>query len=122
MSRGVRKEGLSRRHRFTARDSFRLLIKGPRKLRGQLAVLHVACGREGLSRFGISVPKRAAKSSVERNRIKRLARELFRKHAAKQAGIDVVVTLTNRFDRSQARALGMELSALLDQSPAKAGR
>lgn len=122
MSRGVRKEGLSRRHSFTARDSFRLLLKGPRKLRGRLAVLHVAPAQAGVSRFGISVPKRSAKSSVQRNRIKRLARELFRKHPAKHAGVDLVVTLTNHFEVGQARALIEELSVLLDDAPSKAGR
>ena len=37
MPRGARKEGYSRRHRFTARGSFGPILKGSRKLRGRFA-------------------------------------------------------------------------------------
>ena len=37
MSRGVRREGLSRRHRFRGQDCFRPLLRSPRKFTGTLA-------------------------------------------------------------------------------------
>lgn len=116
MSRGARKEGLSRRHRYTARDSFRAILRSPRKFRGTLAVLHVASTPSPAARFGISVPKRAAKAATCRNRIKRRARELFRRHPLKQAGLDLVVTLSTTFKVAQSDAFIEELSRLMDEA------
>jgi len=115
MSRGVRREGLSRRHRFRGRDSFRPVLRGSRKLSGNLAVLHLARGATPQSRFGISVGRRAAKSSADRNRVKRRARELFRRHELKRAQVDMVVTLTSRFDMAGVDDFLQELAQLMDR-------
>jgi len=93
MTRGARKEGLSRRHRFAGRGSYAAALRSPRKLRSQALLLHVAAGRPGVSRLGLVVPKRLARQSVDRNRLKRLARETFRRHAAKTAGLDLVLAI-----------------------------
>jgi ribonuclease P protein component len=93
MTRGARKEGLSRRHRFAGRGSFAPALRSSRKLRSQALLLHVATGRPGVSRLGLVVPKRLARQSVDRNRLKRLAREAFRRHAAKVAGLDLVLAM-----------------------------
>lgn len=93
MTRGARKEGLSRRHRFAGRGSFAPALRSPRKLRTPALLLHVASGLAGESRLGLVVPKRLARRSVDRNRLKRLAREAFRRHAVKAAGLDLVLAL-----------------------------
>ena len=119
MSRGVRREGLSRRHRFRGRDSFRPLLRSPRKFTGTYAVLHVSPAVTPASRFGISVGRRAAKRSVDRSYIKRRARETFRRHAAKHTPADFVVTLTSRFEFARTDALVEELGQLLDRVHAR---
>jgi len=58
------------------------------------------------------------RSSVHRNRIKRILRELFRRHAVKHAGLDLVVAL--RAKPAEAKALRDEVAALLDQALGKA--
>jgi ribonuclease P protein component len=93
MTRGARKEGLSRRHRFAGRGSYAPALRSSRKVRSQALLLHVATGRPGVSRLGLVVPKRLARHSVDRNRLKRLAREAFRRHAAKSAGLDLVLAM-----------------------------
>jgi ribonuclease P protein component len=65
------------------------------------------------------VGKRSAKSAVQRNRIKRRARELFRRHGLKQSKADLVVTLTSRFDISHIDQLMTELAGLLDSARAR---
>ena len=116
MSRGVRKEGLSRRHRFRGRDSFRPLLRGPRKYTGKYAVLHVSPAVTPAGRFGISVGRKTAKQAVERNRIKRCAREVFRRHELKLNNVDVVLTLTPRFKPDLVGELAMELGELMDRA------
>ncbi len=114
MPRSARKQGYSRRHRFTARGSFGAILRGKRKLRGGAAVLHVSPGPLKLSRLGIALTRRLVPSSVERNRVKRIVREIFRKHPAKQAGLDCVVTLRAKLVADGAPGVGLEIAQLLD--------
>ncbi len=99
MTRGARKEGLSRRHRFAGRGAFAPALRSRHKLRTPALLLHVAAGKPGESRLGLVVPKRLARRSVDRNRLKRLAREVFRRHAAKTAGLDLVLALREAVGR-----------------------
>ena len=114
MPGGARPQGLSRRHRFVARGSFGPVLGAARKVRGALAVVHAVPGADR-SRLGVALTRRLVPSSVERNRVKRVVREVFRRHAVKHAGVDCVVALRAAFVRSQAPALARELGALFDQ-------
>lgn len=122
MPRSPRSQGYSRRHRFTARGSFGPVLRASRKLRGQLAVLHVAAGREGCSRLGIALTRRLVPSAADRNRVKRMLREVFRRHAVKGLGVDCVVMLRERYRVDQAAAIAHEVRALMDQLDAAAPR
>ena len=113
MSRGARKEGLSRRHRFCGRGSFAVALRGPRKLRSSKAVLHVVAGKPGHSRFGLALPRRIAPRSVDRSRIKRLAREIFRRHAVKCSGFDLVFSPRVPFIRADEEEWKRDVAALL---------
>jgi ribonuclease P protein component len=118
MTRGARKEGLSRRHRFVGRGSFTVALRGPRKLRGATMILHVATGHAGESRLGLSIAKRHTRRSVDRNRMKRLARELFRRHAAKTLGLDLVLAPRLAFSPAGEDSWLAEVRSLLDRTAA----
>jgi ribonuclease P protein component len=47
-------------------------------------------GRDA-ARLGLAIAKRCAARAVDRNRLKRLARESFRQHAARLPAVDIVV-------------------------------
>jgi ribonuclease P protein component len=109
MSAAPRKESLSRRHRFSERGAFGRLFGGARRIKGTSSLLLVAPGISADSRFGVAVTKRVAKLSVVRNRIKRAAREAFRRHPLKSSGLDLVLVV----NRLPGADFGEELAALL---------
>jgi ribonuclease P protein component len=115
MPRSARKEGYSRRHRFTARGSFGPILKGSRKLRGRYAILHVAPARDSHSRLGIALTRRLVPASSDRNLVKRLVRESFRRHLVKQSGLECIVTLRQKFDAGELPSLVAEIISLFDQ-------
>jgi ribonuclease P protein component len=43
------------------------------------------------ARLGLAISKKRVRRAVDRNRLKRLARDVFRRHRAALAGLDVVV-------------------------------
>jgi ribonuclease P protein component len=76
------------------------------------------------ARLGLVVGKKLARTSVERNRIKRQAREVFRQTAV-QAGCDIVVRLAKpakTFSNAQLRAsLRTLLAPLVPGKPVASG-
>jgi ribonuclease P protein component len=115
MPRDARKEGYSRRYRFTAQGSFGTVLRGSRKVRGRFATIHVAPAPAGVSRLGIALTRKLAPRSVDRNRVKRLVRETFRRHVLKLAGLDCVVMLRERFDDANLPTVLAEIRAHFDQ-------
>ena len=53
---------------------------------------------KSVARLGLAVPKKNISSAVERNRIKRLIRESFRKRKNLLEGKDIVVFVKKQFD------------------------
>ena len=71
------------------------------------------------SGIAISVPKRLLKSSVARNRIKRLVREAFRQHRSAARALHLLVNYKARNDGRDAAArclLRTELTSLFDDA------
>jgi ribonuclease P protein component len=115
MPRNARAQGYSRRHRFASPGAFGPVLRGSRKIRGRLATLHVVSSREGSSRLGVAVTRRLVPLSVDRNCLKRIAREAFRRHDAKRMGLDCVLMLRERIAREQQAAFAAEVGELLDR-------
>jgi ribonuclease P protein component len=59
------------------------------------------------ARLGLAVSRRVSKSAVQRNRLKRLVRESFRRHLAQLPAVDILVI-------ARSSAVAVESSALLD--------
>jgi ribonuclease P protein component len=113
--RGERVEGYPRRHRFSTRGSFGPVLRGGRKIRGEAAVLHVVDAPDGISRLGVGLTRKLVRLAVHRNRVKRGIREVFRRHPAKQMGMQCVVMLRSRVEEGGIDALVREVARLLDR-------
>jgi len=73
--------------------------------------------RNGLTqaRIGIIASRRVAPRAVDRNRMKRLVREVFRTMAERPAGVDIVVELRRCPPRASGAAARAELFRLLEE-------
>ena len=82
-------ERLSRDERVRKRPEFERAYDQGLRLSGRFMTLFVASNSSNRGRFGVAATRKLG-SAVVRNRAKRLARELFRRHKP-PAGLDVIL-------------------------------
>ena len=82
-------ERLQRTDRVRRRPDFERAYDSGSKIRGRFLMLFVAPNGGTTPRFGVAATRKMG-SAVERNRAKRLAREIFRRHRI-AAGLDIIV-------------------------------
>jgi len=75
----------------------------------------------GLSqaRIGIIASRRVAPRAVDRNRMKRMVREVFRTMPKRPAGVDIVIQLRRCPQRSASAVARTELARLLEELAAR---
>jgi len=83
-------KGFAKQYRLLGSAEFRRVFKARNKISGPVAALYLAANDKAYSRLGITVSKKVSKKAVERNRIKRLAREYFRTQRESLPGQDIV--------------------------------
>lgn len=77
-------------------DEFSSVFRFKRVFRGAGLDLHVAPNGLDMARLGLIVPKKVWPRAVDRNRIKRIAREVFRLGQADWTGLDMIVRVKAR--------------------------
>lgn len=106
-------EGRFRRPQRLIRPAeFRRVFARPCKVSSRYALILARDNSLTRGRLGLAIAKRHVKTAVQRNRIKRHARESFRAHAADLAGLDCVVLARAGLDRLSDRELRRALDAL----------
>ncbi|MCP1372797.1 ribonuclease P protein component [Dyella lutea] len=106
----MRAAGLPREARLRRAGDFAALRHASGRLGGRCFSVRYRPNDHGHARLGLAISKRVSKRAVERNRIKRLVRESFRRIRHQLPAIDLVVMA-----REQAAHLpGTELLAELD--------
>lgn len=96
----------SRRFRLTRRDGFTRILK-QRAQSNLWFAIHSQSNSVGCARLGVTVSKRVVPKSVQRNSIKRMVRECFRKQDRQGVERDVVIRLRKpllKKDRANAQA------------------
>ena len=106
----MRAAGLPREARLRSAGDFAALRHTSGRLGGRCFSVRYRANELGQPRLGLAISKRVSKRAVERNRIKRLVRESFRRIRLELPAIDLMVMA-----REQAAGLpGPELLAELD--------
>ena len=82
-------ERLRRASRVRRRPEFERAYETGTRIRGRFMMLFVTPNGGTTPRFGVAATRKMG-SAVERNRAKRLAREIFRRHTT-AAGLDIIV-------------------------------
>lgn len=95
------------------RAEFELIYKTGLKRSGRLMTMFTRDREAGTARLGIAATRKMG-PAVERNRAKRLVRELFRHHKPAE-GIDVVVVPRREMLDAPYARLEAEFRALLDR-------
>lgn len=86
-------QAFTRQQRLLKPAQYKHVLKNGKRISGKYFRL---CGisrsdEASFPRLGLTIAKRSAKRAVDRNRVKRLARESFRYHQSRMPAIDVVV-------------------------------
>ena len=85
----MRSERLGRTDRVRRRPEFERAYETGVRIHGRYMMLFVVPNGGATARLGVAATKKLG-SAVERNRAKRLAREVFRRHKV-AAGLDIVI-------------------------------
>ncbi|HEU4664857.1 MAG TPA: ribonuclease P protein component [Dokdonella sp.] len=96
---------------LTPRDFARLRTTS-RRIGTRHLTAEVAPSATGAVRMGLAVSRRVSKSAVHRNRIKRIARDSFRRHRDALPAFDILVIARSSADHEDNPSLHAEFERL----------
>jgi len=103
---------LPRRYRLSRRVGFSRILQQKAQTRSWFAV-HSELNSSGHARLGISVSKRIIPAASQRNVVKRLIRESFRKLSRYGIALDVVIRLRKPMEKKDLAAARITLGEML---------
>lgn len=105
---------LPRRARLSGQGAFDAVFQRGQRRHGTLFRLHAVPADAGTAALGIAVPKRGAALAIERNRIRRVVREVYRARRIALARWQVVVLARASATNASGAALRADLERLFD--------
>lgn len=100
--------------RLRAAPEYQAVFKNGVKLSGAFFRLYYLKKEATHARLGMAVPKKVVPISVQRNRLKRICREIFRQHQALLPG-DYVLVAQARAKTAENMLIKTELLQLMDR-------
>ena len=110
-------QGFRSAHRLHKTDEYSSVFAFRKALRGRFYILHYRPNGLDTARLGVVVAKKLAKRANTRNLVKRIARELFRRHRESLPALDMVVRLQAPVAKATRAELNQDLLALLHKLP-----
>jgi len=108
----VRAAGLPREARLRRAGDFAALRQASGRYGGRCFSVRYRQNDLAVARLGLAISKRVSKRAVERNRIKRLARESFRRIRHELPAVDLVIMAREQAAGRPGNELLAELDAL----------
>lgn len=92
-----RRFSFPRRYKLSRQEGFSQVLKQTAQISRWFSI-YAQPNDLGCARLGISVAKKVVPNAVQRNRIKRMVREIFRQQTRNRAEKDIVIRLRKRVD------------------------
>jgi len=108
-------EAFPRANRLLSPAEFGRVFKSGRRFGDDCFTVIVTPALGQNARLGLAVSKKVSKSAVQRNRIKRIVRESFRKHSAHLPAVDLVVMARPGAAGCDNHRLANSIDALLER-------
>src|SRR5689334_661150 len=99
--------------KLVSEAQFRAVIEGSRGIAGRNFLVRALPNGAATARLGLIAGRKAARRAVDRNRGKRLAREMFRSMLDNMPALDVVIQQRTDLRKHGNTALRYELKTLL---------
>lgn len=110
--------GFPRAARLLSASDYSVVFNKNRRLSDKYWTVLVHRSQESGSRLGLAIAKKRARRAVDRNRLKRLARETFRHCAGELTGIELVVMNRDHAINADNATLREALTRLLAKAAA----
>lgn len=108
--------GFSDNVRLNTKTDYSFVFRKNRRHADKFWILLAHKSRSGAqARLGLAIAKKRAKRAVDRNRLKRIAREAFRHQQSHLSGYHLVVMNKDGADKVSAAVLRQSLDRLLEQ-------
>lgn len=99
-------------HRLKTKADFAAVFVSKLKIRHSCYIVFYRLNSFSYPRLGVIVKKSIVRQATERNYIKRVVRESFRKNMSDLGGLDLVILLSNTYKSYHKRTLSEELSKI----------
>lgn len=104
--------GLPRSARIREAQAYQQVFRDPLKLSGKHFVIYARSNAYGHARLGLAIAKKAVKKAADRNRLKRVSRESFRRRRTELPPYDLIVTARRDIEMVPNRELFSSLDEL----------
>ncbi|MCB1280863.1 MAG: ribonuclease P protein component [Salinibacterium sp.] len=111
----MKQESFKKENRLAGAKRFDRVFREGRRRSGRYVSVYWLSGQSTPGKLGLIVAKRITRTGVLRNRVKRAAREAFRRAGLGNIGIDVVVRLRAPIEPDCWDALRSELARCLGE-------
>ncbi len=110
---GLHNQSFPRQARIIKTDDFSSVFSFRKRISGQFLAIHYQANQSRRARLGMVVAKKVAKRSVDRNYMRRVLREIFRKQQMQIAALDLVIRVMKPFNHQDFAQLEQEFAELL---------